>query len=72
MMLVATADNRSSLFCKQAIVWSCSVPIIVQSITTAVVKKITIALLQSIDSSVCIVNCHQFEYSATTVEWSSG
>ena len=61
MMLVATADNRLSLFCKQAIVGSCSVPIIVQSITTAVVNKITIALLQSIDSSVCIVNCHQFE-----------
>ena len=61
MMLVATADNRLSLFCKQAIVGSCSIPIIVQSITTAVVNKNTIALLQSIDSSVCIVNCHQFE-----------
>ena len=61
MMLGATTDNRLSLFCKQAIVGSCSVPIIVQSITTAVVNKNTIALLQSIDSSVCIVNCHQFE-----------
>ena len=49
-MLGATTDNRLSVFCNQAIVKSCSVPIIVQSITTAVFNKNTIALLQSIDS----------------------
>ena len=61
MIIIATVDQKLLLCGNQAVYKTCHIPIQVQSIDTAIVNKSMIAILQSHDGSVVIVNCHNFE-----------